>query len=214
MATPELIAVTQRGLFATRDALLARLGLLCRSGWNKIILREKDLPAAEYAELAKEALAVCKPYSTKLILHTFVDEALRLGADAIHLPLHVALEQAERLREFAVVGCSVHSLEQLGQALALRSVAPETRLYVTAGHIFATACKPGLEPRGLDFLRKIRAVARPALVPVYAIGGIAPENAARIVGCGADGVCLMSYAMKADESALAALCNAISAPKA
>ena len=109
---------------------MARVEKIAACKPSAIILREKDLPAAAYAALAEDAIAVCKPYSTKLILHTFVDEAVQLGADAIHLPLPVAQEQAERLHEFACVGCSVHSLEQLGQTLALRSVAQIGRAHV------------------------------------------------------------------------------------
>lgn len=40
---------------------------------------------------------------------------------------------------------------------------------MTAGHIFATDCKKGLPPRGLDFLKN---VCDAVLIPVYAIGGI------------------------------------------
>ena len=39
-------------------------------------------------------------------------------------------------------------------------------------------------------------------MPVYALGGIAPENIERVFLAGADGACLMSYTMRASEKEL------------
>lgn len=64
--------------------------------------------------------------------------------------------------------------------------------YITAGHIFDTDCKKGLPGRGHEFLRN---VCRAVTIPVYAIGGITPENAEEIYQDGASGACLMSSLM-------------------
>ena len=61
--------------------------------------------------------------------------------------------------------------------------------YIMAGHIYKTACKEGLEPRGIKFLKKICATVN---IPVYAIGGININNARECIEAGASGVCLMS----------------------
>jgi thiamine-phosphate pyrophosphorylase len=66
-----------------------------------------------------------------------------------------------------------------------------TRL--VTGHIFPTDCKKGVPPRGLEYLKTI---CQSVDIPVYAIGGITPENAHLTIGCGAKGVCMMSYLMK------------------
>ena len=44
---------------------------------------------------------------------------------------------------------------------------------MTAGHIYATDCKQGLPPRGLDFLEE---VCRAVDIPVWAIGGIGKDG--------------------------------------
>lgn len=82
---------------------------------------------------------------------------------------------------------SVHSVEQAVRAQQLGAD------FLIAGHIFPTDCKPGLPPRGLEFLGQ---VCRAVTIPVYAIGGITPENAPLAVKAGAAGVCIMSGAMK------------------
>ena len=67
--------------------------------------------------------------------------------------------------------------------------------YVTAGHIFATDCKKGLEPRGIEFLKN---AVSSVDIDVYGIGGISPENIGKIQNTGAKGACIMSGFMKCD----------------
>ena len=55
-----------------------------------------------------------------------------------------------------------------------------------------------VEPRGLDFLRRITSNAA---IPVYAIGGINAHNIASVRDAGADGACLMSTLMTCDNVA-------------
>ena len=57
------------------------------------------------------------------------------------------------------------------------------------GHIFETACKPGLPPRGLALLKNI---CESVDIPVFAIGGINKENAYKAIENKAFGVCMMS----------------------
>ena len=67
--------------------------------------------------------------------------------------------------------------------------------YLTAGHIYATDCKKGVPPRGLDFLRN---VCEKVNIPVYAIGGIhvGTGQMEEVMKCGAKGGCIMSEMMK------------------
>ncbi|MBP3700615.1 MAG: thiamine phosphate synthase, partial [Lachnospiraceae bacterium] len=82
------------------------------------------------------------------------------------------------------------------------SKTPETEgmgcTYIIAGHIFDTDCKKGSPGRGLDFLRQ---VTRAVSIPVYAIGGIAPENISLIRTSGAAGACVMRGAMVCEDPA-------------
>lgn len=98
-------------------------------------------------------------------------------------------ENRKILQGMKVIGTSVHSLEEALEAERLGAS------YVTAGHIFSTECKPGLEPRGLTFLQKI---CEGVKIPVYAIGGIHPENLEKIAQTGAAGACMMSEFMRAE----------------
>lgn len=160
----KLIAVTDEACCSR--PLLQQVQRLCACSCPPavLLLRAKELKAAEYEALALQALPICQKYGVHLLLHSHWQWALRLGTGSVHLPLPLLrrLSPQERSR-FACLSTSVHSLEDI----ALAEQGGATMLL--AGHIFATACKPGLPPRGLGFLRQV--CSRTAL-PVYAIGGI------------------------------------------
>lgn len=178
----EIICVTNRNLCVTD--FLTQLEKIASAKPDRIILREKDLSADEYSILAQKSMEICKKNGVKCTLHTFTDIAVNLGADSIHVPLHILRELSESIKKhFTEIGASCHSAEDAVEAVILGAT------YITAGHVFATDCKKGLVPRGLDFLRDV-AVA--VSVPVYAIGGITAENFAEVIAAGAAGACIMS----------------------
>ena len=118
--------------------------------------------------------------------------AAKLNCENIHLPLPVLMELSEKdaLESFKHIGTSVHSVED---ALAAEKAGATC---LTAGHIFDTDCKKGLPGRGLTFLEN---VCHRTKLPVYAIGGITPENLEVVRHAGAVGGCMMSLSMKIRE---------------
>ena len=177
----KIICVTNRHLCG---GLKEKAAELYKAG-IPVILREKDLPDAEYKKLANKVIEVCPD----VILHTYTDTAKRLGVRKIHLPFSMINEDIKR--DFDIVGVSVHS------PVEAQTAERKGADYVTAGHIFVTDCKKGLEPRGLEFLRE---TVRSVNIPVYAIGGINPENIALIQETGAAGACIMSGFMQCGDT--------------
>lgn len=172
----KLICVSNRALCA--DDFIGRVRTIIDSG-IPVILREKDLSENEYYRL------LCLIDRKNIIAHTYADAARKFGCKKIHLPLGL-LESAD-LRGFDEVGASVHSVEQAVSAQSLGAT------YVTLGHIFATDCKKGVPPRGTQLIGEVKRFIK---IPVYAIGGISPDNAALAADAGADGVCAMSGFMR------------------
>ena len=186
-----IIAVTNRHLSA--GDYFERMEKIISSGADAVIVREKDLKEREYEELARRVIKICERAQISCILHTYAEAAVRLNCRKIHFPLHVlrVLSQSQEtmIRHFSTVGASVHSPEEAREAQALGAD------YVTAGHVFATDCKRGLEPRGLEFLREtVNAVS----IPVFAIGGISAENVEAVRKAGAAGACIMSQMMRGE----------------
>ena len=176
----KLICISNRALcsgdFIERIRGILDLGI-------PVILREKDLSETEYYDL------LLKIGRKEIIVHTFVGAAQEFGCRAIHLPLPV-LETAD-ISGFDTVGASTHSVAEARRAETLGAS------YITAGHIFQTDCKKDLAPRGLGLLTEIKNTVS---IPVYALGGISPDNASAAIAAGADGAAVMSGFMKCEDS--------------
>lgn len=180
-----VLCVTNRLL--CRGDFLKQIEALAKAQPKGIILREKDLTASEYKDLAKAALEICERYGTTCILHSFADIGTELGAAALHLPLPLLRKLPPSKRSgFTTLGASCHSVEEAKEAEALGCT------YIIAGHVFDTDCKKGLAGRGLEFLKQ---VCDSVTLPVYGIGGINEGNAKQVISAGAKGVCVMSGAM-------------------
>lgn len=181
----DILCITnRRGCY---EDFLSRIEKISAAHPLGIVLREKDLSENDYRELAAKVLTICEKYETPCILHSFTDVALQLNCNAIHLPLHILRElSAEDKAHFNVLGASCHSVEDAKEAENLGCT------YITAGHVFDTDCKKGLPGRGVEFLRN---VCRNVSIPVFAIGGISPENIAEVRSTGAKGACVMSSIM-------------------
>lgn len=187
----DILCVTNRTL--CHEDFLQRIEKIAAAHPAGILLREKDLTPEEYKKLAEKVLEICKVHNTPCILHTFASVARELGSPALHLPLSVlrTLSLEER-SAFSALGGSCHSAADAIEAQALGCT------YITAGHVFDTDCKKGLPGRGLAFLRE---VTENVSIPVYAIGGICPENMDSVRETGAAGACVMSGAMVCENPA-------------
>ena len=62
-----------------KEDFFGRIEALASAGPRGIILREKDLPEAEYLELARQTAEICDRYQTPCVLRSFAGIALELG---------------------------------------------------------------------------------------------------------------------------------------
>ena len=127
-----------------------------------------------------------------VFVHNFADFALNAGVRNLWLPLGVlrsfsAAHGAEFLRaNFKKLVASCHSEAEAREALELGANA------ICLSHIFATDCKAGLAPRGLNLIRAVREFFAGE---IYALGGITPRNFASVLRAGADRIAVMSSVM-------------------
>ena len=183
-----LICVTNRHL--CNGDFLTLIEKIVKYKPKAILLREKDLNESEYEVLAKNVIKICKNESVPCILHNFVDVALKLKADAIHMTFAMLrIMSAEEKAKFSEIGASCHSAEEARKAQSAGCT------YIIAGHIFDTLSKKNIPPRGLDFFQE---VIKNVTIPVYAIGGINKDNINSVLNAGASGVCVMSAPMQCE----------------
>lgn len=162
---------------------MLRLEKIATAKPDRIILREKELIGIDYTRFASISMKICRKYDIPCSIHSYTATAEKLNAKDIHLPMVVLRSFPDYIRnEFQVIGASVHSAEEAAEAESLDAD------YVVAGHIFETQCKYGLTPRGLEFLKSVCSSVN---IPVYAIGGIKPENIESVRNAGASGACIM-----------------------
>lgn len=186
----QMICITNRHI--CKGDFLDRIREVVLRKPRAVILREKDLTADEYADLALKVLEICSDAGVMCIYHTFIDTAIAHGVRQIHLPLPLLLAMTdEDKRHFDVIGVSCHSRTEAIEAQS------QGATYIIAGHVFDTDCKKGLPGRGLSFLQE---VVNAVGIPVYGIGGITESNLKQVLQTGAKGGCMMSGFMASDKS--------------
>ena len=182
----QLYAITDRHLFASREELMKRAVLWSRTGVDYVQIREKDLKAAELAELAAELVSTVRAAGnrTRVLLNGPADAAVAAGCDGVHLPSNMpasAIPEAKTALRGGVVSVSCHTLAEVkmalhsGATLALFAPVFEKRVGVEV-----------VSGQGLDALA---AACRAAgTMPVFALGGVTEENARECIQAGAAGI--------------------------
>lgn len=193
-SNPKILVITSRKRFEGEVDFLKQIEKIAVAKPFGIVLREKDLPVKEYSVLARKVRDICRSAGASLIVHGHPEVARELGIPALHMPLDaLGKMSSEERKGFDVLGASCHSVEDVLRAKAFGCD------YVTAGHVYATDCKPGLPPRGADFLAEVCGPAAP--MPVFALGGLTPARAPEVRRAGAAGFAMMSSAMDAENPA-------------
>lgn len=174
-----LCLVTQRSA-VLHGNLIDLIRSLKKTQICRLILREKDLPQEELIPYARAIKKVLKDSETQLMINTEVEVARAIDACGVHFPFDIFKNTSER---YGLTGVSVHSVEEARYAEAKGAD------YLVAGHIYPTACKEGLAPRGLSYLKSI---CDSVSLPVIAIGGIQPRHVPDVIKQGAEGIAVMS----------------------
>ena len=217
MNRPILCYVTDRQSLPRAGAdpesvLLECIERAAHAGVDWIQLREKDLEGRPLLELASKAIAACAAAASgaekqvRLIVNDRLDvawTARQTDGGGVHLGENsVPVGEVARWRNRAgcpdfLVGASCHSLE------AAAAAAGAGADYVFFGPVFATPSKQSFgAPQGLQ---KLESVCRAVSIPVLAIGGITPGNAASCLQAGAAGIAAIRLFQQAPEQVAAAV---------
>jgi thiamine-phosphate pyrophosphorylase len=186
--------ITDRALCGSRG-VTAVVQAAIAGGVSIVQLRDPEAKTGRLVDEARALLRLLRPAGIALIVNDRVDVALAADADGVHVgQLDMPVADARKLLgPDRILGLSISSLAELERA-QLDGVD-----YLGVGPIFATQTKPDAAPPiGLAELAQI--VARTRL-PVAAIGGIHPANAAQTIEAGAVGVAVVSAICAASDPA-------------
>ena len=179
-----LYLVTSQSLSSGRGTPeIVRCALL--AGVKLIQLREKEMPLAEYVELARQVRHLTAAYGCLLIINDRVDVALAVGADGVHLgqgdlPVAAARAIAPQL----IIGASSHNVEEAAAAQEAGAS------YVNIGPLFPTQTKNWQDAYlGLDGMREVAARID---IPFTVMGGIKKEHIAELRQAGAETIALVT----------------------
>lgn len=178
-------------------AVLDQVHAAAAGGAWAVQLRDKELAAPAFCDLARAAMAVLSPRGVKLFINDRVDVAVAVQADGLHIGQSDGdpMAMREQIGPQMMLGLSI---ETLAQARAM----PRAGItYIGAGPIRATATKPDhARPIGMEGLREI---ADAAPCPVIAIGGIGAGDAAALRSSGAAGMAVVTAVTRAADPQLA-----------
>ena len=188
----DLYLVSDRKLTGERD-LLWVLKQALEGGARAIQIREKDLSGRELFNLAEKARRLCLDYKAALFINDRIDVALAVDADGVQLgteSMDIGTAR-ELVGHDKMIGASTHSLEEA--FAAQRSGAD----FILFGPIYFTPSKAAYgAPQGIAAIAQI---VEKLSIPVYAIGGIKPENVAELKNAGVQGVALISAVISASD---------------
>ncbi len=197
-----LVAIVDPGRAGGRDLVdLARH--VAEGGATLVQLRDKRGETRAMVALARAIKSALAPFSVPFVVNDRVDVALAAGADGVHIgPDDMAVADARRLiGPDAIIGLSIKTVE------AAAAAPLELIDYAGIGGVYATTSKEQASaPIGPEGLARIVDVlhGRAPDLPLCGIAGIDADNAAAVIGAGADGVAVISALSLAPDPAAAA----------
>lgn len=170
-----------------RDRFADTVEEAIRGGASVVQLREKDTREDEVIEIGKTLLGLTRKYGVPLIINDSAELARVIGADGVHLGEDdpMVAHAREVLGRDKIIGVSCYGKIERG-INAERDGAD----YVAFGTPFFTPTKPERTPTSFDVLKE--AVSRIKSIPIFAIGGITPENAESVLETGVDGIAVIT----------------------
>jgi len=174
--------ITDRKLY--KQDLLGVASEAESAGVDYFQLREKDLGARELLSLARSIRPLLK--QTGLIVNGSLEVALASGANGVHLQRENVPVEAVRPRypDF-IIGYSAHTLEEM------KTAQKNGASYVFLSPVFETRSKVSMHsPLGASCAARW---SRSVEIPVFALGGVAPENINELKSSGIGAIAGISF---------------------
>jgi thiamine-phosphate diphosphorylase len=175
---PRLYAIT--GAADSARAWWRRFEAMLDAGHTLVQLRCRQDDPETLERRARRAAGLCRSAGARLLLNGPVSLVRALDLAGIHLSSDSLVSYVERpLSRRRLVGASCHSAAEL--ALAQRLGAD----FACLSPVLPTRSHPGAPSLGFERFAKL---AGDCGIPVYALGGLGPEDLDRVVAAGGYGV--------------------------
>jgi len=187
------------GLYFITDSRLTKKNIFedikaaIKGGVRIIQYREKNLPKEKITEEAKKLKELCKENNVLFLINDFVDIAIEVDADGVHLGLDdIPYEKARALLgNEKIIGLTAHNKEE---AIEFQNLGAD---YLGISPVFTTTTKPDAgKAMGIENLKEIISSVK---IPCIAIGGIDENNAEEVAKTNVDGIAIISAIVTKDD---------------
>jgi thiamine-phosphate pyrophosphorylase len=174
-----LYAITSQAICASPARLEAGVAAAIAGGARLIQYRDKLSDAATRLANARQLRQRCRDAGVRFIVNDDMQLAAEVEADGVHLGKSDGAIGTARalLGEKVLIGVSCSG--DLARALAAQQQGAD---YVAFGRFYDSNTKPDAPLASIEVLREARAQLR---LPIVAIGGVTPDNAAPLLAAGA-----------------------------
>ena len=176
------------------ERFLQRVLSVLSAGIAVLQYRNKLASADQMHEQAKVLFQHCRNLGIAFIINDDIELAHELGADGVHLGEHDADLKTARhlLGANTIIGVSCYSSLTLAE-----KAAAEGADYIAFGAVYSSATKPYARNAGLELFSQAASLS----LPMVAIGGITPDNAAQTLAAGANFIAVIGAVFDAADPA-------------
>jgi len=179
---------------ADSQSFLARVVPVLNSQIAVLQYRNKLANSGQMLEQANALLERCRRLGIVFIINDDIALAHRLSADGVHLGERDGEIESARslLGTNAIIGASCYNSLSLAE-----KAASDGADYIAFGAVYPSTTKPNARNAGLEIFSQ----AKPLDLPMVAIGGITPDNAAQTLAAGADFIAVIGAVFDASDPA-------------
>ncbi len=182
---PAVYGITQAEAIGA-DAFKRQLEDALQRGLRLVQVREKTLSRAALHAFAADVVTLSHRHGARVLINSDAALALETGADGVHLT-SAQLRTLARRPACDWVAASCHTRAEVEVATRLGAD------FVVAGPVMATPTHPGAPTLGWP---GFAACIKDTAVPVYALGGMRPEDLPTARRYGAHGVAMLRGAWR------------------
>jgi 8-oxo-dGTP diphosphatase len=150
-------------------------------------MREPGMERGAFEQLVAQVLTLARSVGARVLVSSDIALARSLGADGVHLPARQLLQLKAR-PDLPLVAASCHDAVELRAAETLGAD------FAVLGPVKPTPTHPDASTLGWNGFEQ---TARNAAVPVYALGGINPDEMKTAWSHGAHGIAMLRGAWEA-----------------
>lgn len=176
---PDTMLITP-DIDTTHEVFLQQLEHSLQAGIKLVQFRQTQLADDDFISLAREVMAIAHENDAQVILNHSMDMYPRCVPDGLHLNSQRLMALCERpVSMNTLLSASCHNLDEIQQANTMGVD------FVVIGPVQATQSHPGVDVLGWP---GFQALADTAVMPAYALGGMAFEDKASAYAHGGQGI--------------------------